>query len=82
LFDDPQPRKSAISLTIPAIVLACGVGAMVLGFGLCGAFGMAGQGGLRAIGNVALILFFVGLVAVVVGFVWLIIAAIVSAVRG
>lgn len=85
MFEDQQSRKPGVSLKLPAIVLACGGGALLLGFGLCGAFGAvtaAAHHGFRAMMSIGAFFFFAGLATICVGVVWLIIAAIISAVRG
>lgn len=79
MFDEHQRRNSGLNTTPPLAVIGCGAGAMLLSFGLCGAssWGHAVQG----LGSAAVVLFGLSILAILVGFFWLVVIAVINAFR-
>jgi hypothetical protein len=71
--------ESSNGLAAPSILLAVSVMFLLLGLGLCGAFGGGGNYGSNA--GPGLICFLGGALGLLVGFIWLVVALILGANR-
>lgn len=85
MFDEQQTRRK-LSLTQPLIVIACAGGGILLSFGLCGANLLMGQRAVvgiavPAIARAGVILFALSILCFIGGTLWLVVAAIINAVR-
>jgi hypothetical protein len=77
-MSNQQPAKKS-RLRAPGIFLAASAVSVLLGIGLCSGGGFNLEGTNSAIGNVGVFAFFLGILGIVIGFLWLIIAAIAGA---
>lgn len=74
--DQQQPRPPQISITAPVILVACAVGGLLLGFGLCGTQASFHNQPLSILSKVGLILFIASVLGLAAGILWLIVLAI------
>lgn len=81
MFDEYERSRPQLSITPPVITIACGGGGAILSFGLCGIGGLIRGSRLPVLSTVALFLFGLSVLAMIVGFLWLVVVAIVNSTR-
>lgn len=72
----PDEIKSKSRLKAPAILIGASALSVLLSIGLCSAGSLNFEGQSSALANVGVFLFFAGILAGIVGVIWLFIAAI------
>ena len=81
MFDEQQPRRREIDLKLPLMVMACAGGCVLLSFGLCGTAAAIPAMRASRIGAAGLYLFFLSVTTIIGCCFWMLVAAIINAVR-
>lgn len=79
MLNEPPRPSAELNTAVPLVVLACGAAGMLIGFGLCGAAGVAK--GVRGLDYAGIAVFGLSVIALLVGFFWLILVVLVNAFR-
>lgn len=79
--NEHQPEKRELDLKLPLMVIACAGGGVLLSFGLCGTAAAIPAARLSRISAAGFYLFFLSILTIIVGCFWMLIAAIINAVR-
>ncbi|HEY4010488.1 MAG TPA: hypothetical protein VGM11_10090 [Acidobacteriaceae bacterium] len=81
MFDEHQRSGTNLKANLPLIVVACGGGAMLLSFGLCGVAASVYRYRVPFIAQSGFVLFGISIVLILSGVLWLLVIAIINAFR-
>lgn len=86
MFDEQPSMRRRFKLTWPLVIVACAGVGILLSFGLCGASLINGERAavgiaVSSIATAGVVLFWLSILCLVVGFAWMFIAAVVNRVR-
>lgn len=83
MFDEHESKRRQFDPRIPAKIIACGGVGILLSFGLCGAAaaipGQASSAVSAGLGISGLVLLGLSIISILVGIIWLLIAAMMNA---
>lgn len=84
--DDPRDKQQSRRPRLPLMVMACSAGGILLSFGLCGVNLINGERAavgiaIPSLARAGVILFWVSILTLIGGLLWLIVAAIINTVQ-